>query len=428
MVESNRSLWLHAFFLKSRVIAFYLLGILILGFGCARQIRKPAEEVPVHPVPEIRVALSDNLDSATLLFKTPYRCKSEEAEYIIDESLGEFTVKFSGGRLVFDSPHRRLIFKDLHRIEFIPEEDGRFIWNSNTYRGQLTFVIDGGKAVAVNTLPLTQYLKGVVPFEIPSETRDYYPAVMAQAVASRTYASYRIQYPASPLFDVYSDTRDQVYKGISENSPLGEQAVEETRGLVLVNDFQELVETQYHSTCGGHVQVRGDYFPDRELPEASLADSTETGFNCSGSPLYRWYQSIDARSILGNLLQLNKISKPQYDEFITNGFDLEIEVKDRLVSGRVGSLSLQINQLKAELNEWEIRQALGSQDWPVLPSNLFFLKSSRSQTGKIYIIGAGFGHGRGMCQWGAIGLALKGKSFQEILRFYYPALSLSKKY
>jgi stage II sporulation protein D len=64
----------------------------------------------------------------------------------------------------------------------------------------------------------------------------------------------------------------------------------------------------------------------------------------------------------------------------------------------------------------------------MLPSTLFLFKSSPKKPSIVHLIGGGFGHGRGMCQWGAIGMALKNKTYKDILNFYYPNLKISKLY
>ncbi len=88
-------------------------------------------------------------------------------------------------------------------------------------------------------------------------------------------------------------------------------------------------------------------------------------------------------------------------------------------------------RMKAEdqeisLSGFQIRQVLADKNKNPLPSNLFIIKRSLKNPEQFYIVGAGFGHGRGMCQWGAIGLALHGHSYKDILHFYYPDLKLSR--
>ena len=137
---------------------------------------------------------------------------------------------------------------------------------------------------------------------------------------------------------------------------------------------------------------------------------------------------ITAAEILQNLVKYKKISREEYQRLIDEGFQLEVEITSRQASDRIEKIALSLNKKKISLNEWESRYILASQDSNLLPSTLFFLKKSPSSPDLIYLVGAGYGHGKGMCQWGAIGQALNGRSYQDILKFYYPMLSLKKAY
>jgi len=129
-----------------------------------------------------------------------------------------------------------------------------------------------------------------------------------------------------------------------------------------------------------------------------------------------------------NLSQLGESEMKPDSEFEEKGFTMEITVLSRRNSGRISEMMIQLNDESIRLNDWQIRQVFSDADNKPLPSTLFLLKSSPSQKNQFYVIGAGYGHGRGMCQWGAIGQSLKGKSYKDILTFYYPGLFLNKIY
>lgn len=399
-----------------------MLGSMVVLVSCARQLYQPSREIPPSAGTQIRVALDDNLQSATLIFNDEYRLKSEEALYILDQSIGEFTVESSKHQLIFRSERREFVFKDFQTVQFRTSGYGRFVWNGIPYQGEIQFIEDGDKVVVVNTLPLPSYLRGVVPYEIPSQSEDYYQAVAAQTVAARTYAVYHLQHPATELFQVFADTRDQVYLGLQKSSDLANQAIEETAGQVLADSAGEVIETQYHSTCGGLLEVRNAYYPAPVNPIRN--DSLQGSFNCVGSPLYRWIKKIDTRIILHNLERLGYISPQKSGHLKENGFTMDLSVLSRSPSGRIETLSIKVNDQNFALRDYQIRVALGNDQGEILPSNLFFLKSSPRNSRLLYIIGAGYGHGFGMCQWGAIGMALKGQSYRDILKFYYPALHI----
>ena len=408
--------------------AVFLCGLCLIQLsGCGKQFVKttPLEKPAGEPL--IRVALSENISAEKLFFSEPHSLASEEATYILDETLGEFSISVRNGAIVLKSPKRYFNFAHTKKLVFQPNSKTGFRWNGNDYTGRLTFIRDNEKWMAVNELPLSEYVKGVVPYEIPSKTPDYYQAVIAQAIAARTYAMYHINKPASKYFDVYADTRDQVYSGMRSSFENANKAVDESHGEILVTTDDNLIETQYHSTCGGMLEPRDEYITDDSL-RTKLIDFSDESFNCSASPLYRWVETIEANDILKNLYKAAKISQKDLNDYMENGYQMELDIKNRLHSGRVEKVEIKINDKKIQLSEWEIRRVLTSPQRDILPSTFFFLKKSGNTPNKFYLIGAGYGHGRGLCQWGAIGQSLKGKDYREILQSYYPALKLKKVY
>jgi stage II sporulation protein D len=410
-----------------RAVFFILVGV-VFWAGCSRQIHKPAKVPSAIKPPEVRVAIVDHLVSATLFFRDEYILHSEEADYILDDSAGEFLVKASNGKLVLSSPKRQFVFQSYFEFEFKPKNDGVFEWNGAGYHGKLAFAKSGDNITAINILQMPEYLKGVVPNEIPSHDEEYYQAILAQTVAARSYALYQVEHPASPFFDLYSDFRDQVYGGIATQSELSDRAVEETAGLVLVNENKQVQETQYHSTCGGNLEIRPEYFAGLASAESFKPDMIDGIYNCLSSPLYRWVKKLTTRNILKNMVKTGHVPGDIASSLIQNGFDMQIKIVSRLPSGRVERVSIGVNGTPKSVGVSMIRSIFSDPDGRVLPSRYFFLKQSKRQPDLVYVIGAGFGHGIGMCQWGAIGQSLKGIAYQEILKFYYPGLTLNHVY
>jgi SpoIID/LytB domain protein len=396
---------------------------LFLLTGCAKKLVPPTELV-TPKVPLVRVALEESLAKGTLAFHGQYQLKSEEAEYVLDDSLSPFQINYDGKVLSFQSAKRYFTYKSFDQLELIPIDKSHFLWNDIPYPGKITFSKNINTVILVNTLTLTDYLNGVIPHEIPTHNDEYYAAVAAQTIAARTYALYQIKHPSSKFYDIYDDTRDQVYKGKVRESDLAKRTIQDTYGMVLTDSDGQLAETQYHSTCGGLLNESSSTSPVSEPVE----DIWDNNFNCATSPLYRWVDKITAAEILQNLVKYKKISREEYQRLIDEGFQLEVEITSRQASDRIEKIALSLNKKKISLNEWESRYILASQDSNLLPSTLFFLKKSPSSPDLIYLVGAGYGHGKGMCQWGAIGQALNGRSYQDILKFYYPMLSLKKVY
>src|SRR5262245_50997756 len=147
------------------------------------------------------------------------------------------------------------------------------------YRGSFTVTSDGKKLMLVNTLPLEQYLYGVVPSEMPD---DWLPeALAAQAVAARTYAL--AGRTANGPFDVYPDTRSQVYRGIDEEVPTTTAAVDATAGEV-VTYGGKIANTYFFSTSGGRTAAIADVWKSQPIPYlVSVADPYD-----SISPYHDW--------------------------------------------------------------------------------------------------------------------------------------------
>jgi stage II sporulation protein D len=403
-----------------------ILPIILFISNCAQQqqIRRP--KLQKVQIPFIRVALDDNVKEGTLTFLNEYHLQSEEATYIIDNTLGEFHVSFSDNILTLKSPDRWFKFENFDKIDFTPVANSTFKWNGISYVGHISLVKSQDQLIIINTLSMTEYLKGVVPYEIPCHSQEYYPAIVTQAISARSYAYYHLHYPSSLHFDVYSDTRDQIYKGLKQNAPLAIKAIEESKGMVLQNGKGEPVETQYHSTCGGTVELK--YEVEGIPSEGYFKDIYDDEFNCMTSPLYRWVEKYSSRDILNNLVNIGKLSAEKANSMRENGFTLEIEITSRSNSGRVEMINISLNNMNITLQSYEIRRVFHPSGGNTLPSTLFFIKKSGKYPDIFYLIGAGFGHGKGMCQWGAIGLALKDRSAKEILSFYYPGYILKKIY
>jgi len=405
--------------------AVFICGILCCTwFGCSKHkvIPPPSE---THKIPLIRVALEDEISHGTLSFRDPFRLISEEATYILTEEMGQFEVQYQQGLLTIKNTERSFSFQNFHSLELVSENEGIFLWNNTPFTGKLSFNKSGNAIILTNTLPLPQYLEGVIPYEIPTHSEEYYQAILAQTIAARTYAVYRIKNPQTQNFDIFADSRDQVYQGTANSSELVHKAVLESFGTILQTPQNELFKIQYHSTCGGTI----DAYPttaENILPV--IQDQSTHNDYCIVSPLYRWVIPLTTRDILENLVNLGFVKQSEADVWREKGFDMSLEVLSRKASGRIEKLAVNVGDKSIILQEWQIRRLFSNKPGQLQPSTLFFLKSSPSNSELVYIVGAGFGHGRGMCQWGAIGKALEGESYQDILNFYYPELILNKIY
>jgi stage II sporulation protein D len=263
-----------------------------------------------------------------------------------------------------------------------------------------------GTLLVVNEVELEAYLKGVVPNEMP----DKWPleALKAQAVASRSYALHmRAKRIGQPYF-LESGYLDQVYKGIECETPGTNRAVTETEGIVMTYK-DEIAQTLFHSTAGGRTESFADvFYQDRPYLTSVVCPYDKD------SPHSSWQVKVPVEEIRKRL----NLGGYQVGEII------QFSIHSVSPTGRIKLIFIEHRRntkiYSLRISGQDFRRAMGFN----------FLKSTRFQIGlhggSILFRGHGFGHGVGMCQWGAKGMADQGKTFQEILRFYYPSAELAK--
>lgn len=315
------------------------------------------------------------------------------------------------------------------------------------YGGILEIREEGGKLVLVNDLLLEDYLKKVVPSEMPASYEM--EALKAQAVCARTYAYQQIIGNSYSQHGAHVDdsTNYQVYNNVASDART-DTAVDETCGKILFYG-DDPAYTYYYSTSCGHGtdgSVWGGageslpYIQAFELREerrtldlstnqefAAFIKNTELPSFDSGYAMYRW-NALYKGSTLGNKLGMNWITS--------------IEVTKRGPGGIVQEMVLTDADGKQKIcsDQMEVRRILGSKDleierrdgkvidgWSLLPSAFIFIEetgTAKDGSRLFTIYGGGYGHGAGMSQNGAQGMAKSGKNYQEILGFFYEGTEL----
>lgn len=299
------------------------------------------------------------------------------------------------------------------------ETQGPCKYKDKTYRGNWAVLsTDSGLAI-INSLPVEDYLKGVVPHEIGRLKQDGFEALKAQAVAARTYAYSHLDSRKSQGFDVYADTRDQVYDGINGEDTLASEAILATNGLVLKHNGK-LIEAYYHSTCGGKtasLEVWGQENKGFLIP---ISDSASGKPFCEASRYMRWEEKFTMQELV-SLLQRNALDARVDKPFSFSKIE-QILITEKFEGGRVKRLVVFTDKGSFEVFGDRTRR-LFARDGKILPSSLF----SISQSGDNFsITGSGFGHGIGMCQMGARARSSQGQKFDEILKAYYTDVVIEK--
>lgn len=387
-----------------------------------------------------------------------------------DQGMRSMEVSLRAGRLrirgqLSDGSFRSLAARSAIEVQ---SEDPRGIWlGSRRYRGRLQFLVRGGQVQVVNHLGIETYLASVVGSEMPH--RWPLPALQAQAVAARTYALR--QRGKAGDFDVKATVSSQVYRGVESETPSTIEAVESTRSLVLVHAGR-LINAVFHSSSGGATEPSGEVWRNQLPYLVSVADHDQH------SPVHRWNKRFDDDALRDLFRETGGVKRLQVLKTSSTG-----RVRTARVQGPRGSLVLTGRELRKRLGlkstmvQFELIN--GSTDsstasaiataqrapqatsqaappliglWqdsasgpdttssntassssgrlasllpppplPLLNPSAFNQPRPDLKVGEIVLEarGQGFGHGVGMSQWGAHGLALQGADFREILLHYY---------
>jgi len=294
------------------------------------------------------------------------------------------------------------------------------------YRGRLELLaVEEDQVTAINILPMEEYLLGVVPLEIGPRTRAELAAVEAQAVAARTYAVSHLDGHAEMGFDLFGTVEDQVYGGIDAERQESTDAVRATAGQILTHDGLP-IRAYYHSTCGGRTAAIDEVLDRPAAPYLrSVSDRAPDGSDwCSISPRYRWSSSWSSEQLNGPVRdELARMFGEQPGALgPIDGF----RVTDHTESGRVRSVAFFGAGVELVIERLDIRFALRDPDGRILGSTDFDIVAGSDDEYEVH--GRGFGHGAGMCQWGAIARARAGQTAEEILGTYYPGTRLSRVY
>lgn len=287
------------------------------------------------------------------------------------------------------------------RIE--PSSGAAISLNGRRLRGVLEIVRQQNLTLlVVNHVELEDYLRGVLSKEAP----DYWPdeALKAIAIAARTYALYqRFTKEAGP-YDVTGDVMSQDYGGKTGEKAATTRAVKATTDVIVMHRGK-LFPTFYHSTCGGmteHARVMGSY--DLEPLRGGVVCTF-----CSASPFYSWQRRLTKADV--NWALRNSRHGPI-------GPISDVQVTKRTASGRAEEVTIVSASRTLRLTGFDVRALFG---FDRIRSPLF---SVTATDGAFILEGHGWGHGVGLCQWGAAELARRGFSAREILAFYYPRADL----
>lgn len=324
--------------------------------------------------------------------------------------------------------HSQVIIQDhVNEVNILPRGNGnRIRVGDKMYRGIMQFLPYQNNLRLVNIIYMEDYLRGVVPPELGRRTEAEIEAVKAQAVAARTYAMSHLQQYKGEPYDMKASIYDQVYEGVNVENRLVNQAIDATAGQV-ASYQDELINAYYHSTCGGQTDNINHVWDRAEI--GYLKAVADHGA-CNWSKYYRWEEVFTEKQLRGRIEQY--LSSDRGRDFRI-GPIRGIEIIERTPGGRVAVLKVQAETDFYRFYKDRIRWVIGRTSNPdlILPSDRFDVIIDRDAAGAIRSVtfrGSGYGHGVGMCQCGAIGLAREGRDFDQILRHYYTGIEIKKLY
>jgi stage II sporulation protein D len=256
--------------------------------------------------------------------------------------------------------------------------------------------------MVINSIQLEDYLYGVLYNEVSH--RWPMEVLKAQAIAARTFALYQARQNKLQPYDLRNDIYSQVYSGSDFERRSTTMAVDATKGKVLTYDG-DLLPAYFHATCSGATEDSSSLWKV-DLPPL---DGVVCDF-CKESPHYWWIKDIPLWDLEKKLracgYNIGRISS--------------VKVLSKNKSGRVDRLEIvDASGGTVIMTGKDFRQMVG-------PNELRGTKFDVSVAlGQLIVTGRGWGHGVGMCQWGAYGQAKQGKKADEILKYYYPGSEIT---
>ena len=348
------------------------------------------------------------------------------------------------------------------------------------YRGNIEIDIDKehGKLNIINIVGIEEYLYGVLKKEIsprwPAE------ALKAQAIAARTFAIFNMNKYIDKGYNICASTNSQAYGGVNHEDPLTNKAVNETRGVIMTYKGNP-INAVYHSDSGGYTEdsenVWGSFLPYLRSVESKFEEKVSP-------PHHTWSYSINEKDLteklqkqgykINSVISIEPVKKSEIcrtsELVFTSDNNKVINMKTNDFRSLMGaelirSTLFNIKTIGKESNiiteeaedkkeiedkegpEKSIKEILEQKkDWTI-KELLELMKKNKEEREegkevevlKVEIVksnipltfifsGSGNGHGVGMSQWGAYGMALQGYRYQDILKYYYQGINIIKKY
>lgn len=337
---------------------------------------------------DLRIAVRNNVNQVQIGTSTPGIVRDSRGQGVVQlPELQPITVDANRGRLALMDDRGSFGESNAYWLE--PSDDG-FVWiGDRWYRGKVLLMPVENGVTAINYVHIDDYLYSVVGSEMPASWPQ--EALRSQAVAARSYALYH-QHKAANRgrgFDLGNTQSSQVYKGLQGEADSTRSAVDATRGKVLTHEGY-VIEAVFHSSSGGHTE-NSEHVWSKAVPYLKGVPDFD-----HNAPVYSWRAQFSLAEVG------ERIGYPGTIE--------AVEVLSRTPQGRANRMTIIGDAGTLTMTGNTFRQKLG------LRSTKFDLAVSPTN---ISVSGNGFGHGIGMSQWGARGMAEQGHEHDKILTHFY---------
>ncbi len=320
--------------------------------------------------------------------------KENDVLYISRKGEGLFISSRSGSPGIFESVSVRATAPG-HGIGIRPLQPSL---EEVLYHGDLYMTVNYGRISMINETDKSLYLAGVVEAESGTGAAAMY--YKAQAVICRTYLYNSLHRHADEGFDLCDEVHCQAYKGRMTGNKVILEAVKATSGKVITCEEGKLIPAVFHANCGGQTASSDNVWLQSKSCLQPVTDPW-----CRGRPGSLWQKTIDASEWKSYLVSMGFNENSGQNS--SAGFDMRQQ--NRSFFYRVGDFAIPYRKIRAD---WNLRSA-------------YFDIETAGQGSKILIRGRGYGHGAGLCQEGAMVMAVKGYNFIDILQFYYTGISIA---
>lgn len=384
--------------------------------------------------PIVRVMLLEEVEALNIMMSGPFLIRDGQGGEVLGQGEGEtiWEVRRAPHGYIFAQENKEIPFLSSIYLEMKDERvsfllfhvlygHGQF-WagvENRQYRGDLELLIKERGIMAINHLHVEEYLYSVVPSEMPSS----WPmeALKAQAVAARSYTLRRL---GEGEYDLCSTVLSAVYRGLIAEHPRSREAVDATKGEVLLHNGT-IIDAVYSSNAGGHTESSASIWggeraylqpvsTDHSPKEPPLSPGELRAWLKEGPPSYSYYPPYSAPNLYR---WVRSFQAKKLEEIYSIGRIYDITILSRGEGGSVLSLALKGEEGEVILKGSSIRPAFQN-----LRSSRFFVERIYDDLGhlkELLFYGGGFGHGVGMGQTEAAAMANEGRSYLEILSFFY---------